>query len=209
MVKACIFYATGRMNLRQNDIVSSGINFYYSVFHNCVSVVSLGPYGGFLNKGIIKWKDRLSAPKKYIPCTHQELISKIEKIDQELAKILTELQEIREYLNYGPYVCSDYKPDWQPILFTCEIDDPKKKLETYDAQIFNAFLKSSEIVNDYLNDTIQKFVFCLWGDQILKLFKGKLIFSDSLYNDSQKIWLQIREKISPRKTSKKINKNPS
>lgn len=88
MVKACIFYVSGRINLSQNDIISSGVNFYYSAFHNCVSIVALSPDGKLLEKGIIKWKDRFNAPKLYIPCSHEELITKTKKIDQEFARIL-------------------------------------------------------------------------------------------------------------------------
>ena len=84
MVKACIFYASGRINLRQNDVISSSINFYYGAFHNCVSIVALSPDGTFLEKGIIEWKDRFNAPNRYIPCTHDELINKTKKIDEEL-----------------------------------------------------------------------------------------------------------------------------
>jgi len=195
MVKACIFYTSGRINLHQNDIISSGVNFYYSAFHNCISIVALSPEGTFLEKGIIKWKDRFNAPNRHIPCSHDELITKTKTIDQELARVLTELKDIREYLSYGPYVCSDHTPHWKPILFTCEIKDIRKKLESYNSRLSDIFCGTPELINDYLHEDIQKLVFCLWGDQVLKIFKGEMIFNNLIYEGCKKIWSQIRKHV--------------
>ena len=197
MIKACIFYANGRMNLRQNDIISSGVNFYYSAFHNCVSLVALSPDGTSLEKGIIEWKDRYKAPSWYIPCSHEELINRTKTIDRKFAEILTELKDIREYLSYGPYVCSDHTPHWQPILFTCEIENIKQRLESCDLRLSTVFRKTPKLVNGYLEEALQRLVFCVWGDQVVKIFKGELIFSNFLYDECEKIWLQIRKNISP------------
>lgn len=198
MVKACIFYANGRTNLRQNDIISSGINFYYSAFHNCVSLAALSPDGTFLEKGIIDWKERFNAPKWYIPCSHEELITRTRLIDKELARVLAELKDIREYLSYGPYVCSDHTPHWKPILFTCEIKDIKRKLESYDAHLSIMFRKTPELVNDFLEKGLQRLVFCLWGDDAIKIFKGELIFNNFLFDECEKIWLQISKSVCPK-----------
>lgn len=197
MVKACIFYASGRINLHQNDIISSGVNFYYSAFHNCVSLVALSPDGTFLEKGIIEWRDRFNAPNWYIPCAHEKLITKTKRIDREFARILTELKDIREYLSYGPYVCSNHTPNWRPILFTCEIKDIKRKLESYDLRLSNMSCETPELINGYLQEGLQRLVFCLWGDDAIKIFRGELIFNKFLYNKCKKIWLQIRKHICP------------
>ena len=202
MVKACIFYANGRMNLRQNDIISSGVNFYYSAFHNCLSILALSPDGTFLEKGIIEWKDRYNAPNWYMPCSHEKLITKTKTVDEKFAKVLRELKNIREYLNYGPYACSDHTPHWKPIIFTCEIKDIKEKLKSYDSRLSDMFHKTPELVSRYLQEPLQKFVFCLWGDNAIEIFKGELIFNNSLYDESKKIWSQIRNYICPKMESK-------
>jgi len=201
MAKACIFYASGRINLCKNDIISSGVNFYYSVFHNCVSIVALSPRGKFLEEGVIDWKDRFNAPKWYIPCSHERLITETKIIDQEFAQILAELKDIREYLSYGPYVCSDHTPHWKPIINTCEIKDIKQKLESYNSNLCKIFSKTPEIVNGYLQEGTPRLVFCLWGDDAIKIFRGELIFSKLLYNEGKKIWLYIRKGICPRTRS--------
>ena len=41
MAKSCIMYNLGKNNLEKGDILFCGINFYYSLFHGCLSVISI------------------------------------------------------------------------------------------------------------------------------------------------------------------------
>lgn len=194
--KGSIFFATGRANLTRQDVISCGINFYYSVFHICTAILAITPQGTFLEKGIIEWKGRFNAPKYYLPCTHDKLIVEMNKIDSQLAKSLVELKELREYICYGPYLCSENTPHWRPIINTCEFPNVKQKLELFHSSF--AFSRISRMISRYLKEKIQKSVFCLWTDQAMKIFKESIEINDSNYEESSKIWSTIREQICPK-----------
>jgi len=195
MAKGCIFLATTKMNFQRRDIISCGINFYYSMFHVCVAILAVTPNGAFLEKGIIDWKDRFSAPKYYLPCSHGRLIKEIRKINSELANFLEELRELREYICYGPYFCSENIPAWQPRIYTCEIENVKQKLESFYFHF--PFNEISELLCDYLKEGIQKTVFCIWVDQIMKIFKESIEINDVTYEESNGIWSIIRKRLCP------------
>jgi hypothetical protein len=104
MAKASISYNLGKANLAHRDLLSAGINFYYSLFHSCLSVVSLTTTAIPVDQCVAEFKKQHELPRYYIPLKHKAAMKLVGQLDQELADELDRLMKIREYLSYGPNI---------------------------------------------------------------------------------------------------------
>jgi hypothetical protein len=110
MAKASISYNLGKANLAHRDLLSAGVNFYYSLFHSCLSVISSTSTAISVDQCVAEFKMRYQLPRYYVPLTHKAVVRLFRQLDQELADELDRLMKIREYLSYGPNVLYDKEP---------------------------------------------------------------------------------------------------
>jgi hypothetical protein len=102
--KALIFYALAEKHLKENDLISTIITSYYSIFHLSVSRIKI--HEGFIFDEEKELCDRNSPDKSKI--THEKVMRIInqlveqKKIDKKYYDCLIELNDLRNYVNYEP-----------------------------------------------------------------------------------------------------------
>ena len=104
MAKASISYNLGKANLAHRDLLSAGVNFYYSLFHSCLSVISSTSNAIPVDQCVAEFKKQHQLPRYYVPLNHSAVVKLVKQLDQKLADELDRLMKIREYLSYGPNI---------------------------------------------------------------------------------------------------------
>jgi len=149
MSKGCISYNLGRVNLVSRDLLSTGVNFYYSLYHSCVSVISSTSTEIPIDLCVAEWKKRAQLPRYYVPLTHSKVKNLIAKLDTGLANELNKLLKIREYLSYGPNVLYelDEKRELSRIrIYTCKFKDLSKEIGSFNTNLPNLISCCAELL---------------------------------------------------------------
>jgi len=138
MSKSCIMYNSGKRNLKNGDLTSSGVNFYYSLYHACLSVVSSTSNKIVVENCIIEQKRREQLPRYYIPLNHTDARNLIGHLDKDLTNELDKLMQIREYLSYGPNIL--YEPSKLSsishiIVYDCRFPSLRHEIERMRSEL--------------------------------------------------------------------------
>jgi hypothetical protein len=155
MAKACVSYNLGRTNLANGDLMSTGVNFYYALYHSCLSVISSTSAKIPVNQCVAEMRMIEKLPRYYVPLSHSETKTSIAELDDDLAKDLEHLMKIRKYLSYGPNIL--YKGDEKGIhlilVYTCKFKDLQKEIESFSSKLPNLISQCCELLKKKLNDT--------------------------------------------------------
>jgi hypothetical protein len=153
MAKACISYVLGKENLANGDLLSAGVNFYYSLFHSCLSVISSTTNAIPIEKCVAEFKNENQLPKYYVPLSHKETVLHTMKQDQELANELQKLMRMREYLSYGPNVLYEEEQGKVRIdMYTRTFKGLPKEIRQVNSRLPNLIGRCCELLKIKLNN---------------------------------------------------------
>jgi len=145
-------YRLGEENLKNGDLLSSGVNFYYSLFHACISVMSLKSTRINTGDFVVEKTDQL--PQKYTPLTHNDAEKIISQYDKKLGHELRELRRLREYLSYGPNVLYEWKTRiTEVIAYNCKFPGWKNDIKRAKLELPRLITNCCKLVKSTLNET--------------------------------------------------------
>lgn len=153
MAKSCILFNLGKENLVNGDILSSGTNFYYSLFHGCLSVISIFTNEVPVEACVIDESQSNKMPSYYIPLRHPRIIELIRQQDVNLANELDELKKIREYLSYGPNVLFNSGKDGSIdniTIYCCRFPNLDKDIKRLQKELPNHIIKCCNLIKEKL-----------------------------------------------------------
>ena len=153
--KGCISFNLGEANIVAGDLLSTGVNFYYSLYHSCVSTISSTSTAIPIEKCVDEWKNRKQLPRFYIPLSHRKTTSLINKLDAKLGEELDNLMNIREYLSYGPNVLYklNRKNELSKILiYTCKFANIKQEIADFSIKLPSLINRCCELTKMKLGD---------------------------------------------------------
>jgi len=155
--KSILFYVLSKESYKNQDIISSTINLYYSIFHLCDGLYEIQPIiecEGIKNHKLL----RLNTKK----------LVHMGKIDPILFNVIDKLYDRRNNVNYEPKTYSRKKGG---IFFhTCRFPDIKKEIGEYQIKMQECYLHFLKFVKDkhvtaLLKDWIMDFpdFYLKWG----------------------------------------------
>ncbi len=200
--KGCICYNLGVANFIANDLLSTGVNFYYSLYHSCVSTISSTSNAILIEKCVDEWKNRTHLPSLYVPLSHSETTKLINKLDVDLGKELNNLKNIREYLSYGPNVLYELdKKDGlsKVLIYTCKFQNLRHEIKDFKARCPSLILRCSELIKMKLSKS-NFFFLILEFYQITKIICDDMGLKQEFVN---KCW-NMMEPFDERSKIKKI-----
>jgi len=148
-------YNLGKRNLENDDLLSSGVNFYYSLYHSCLSVISSTSNKIKVENCVIEWEKREQLPRYYISLSHENTKKSISQFDEKLAYELDRLMEIREYLSYGPNVLyeSGKKREISKItVYCCRFPDLRNKIRRSPSKLSKLINKCCKLLKENLSE---------------------------------------------------------
>ena len=157
MSKSTIFYNLGQANIANCDPLSAGVNFYYSLYHSCVSVISSVSKEIPVDQCVAEWGKKEQLPRFYIPLTHTETKKLIGQLDSELAQELDKLMKIREYLSYGPNILYtlDEKGEFSQIrAYTCKYPNLSREISEMRSRLLSLINRCCELLEQKLGQRI-------------------------------------------------------
>lgn len=155
MAKSCILFKLGKDNLANGDLLSSGTNFYYSLFHGCLSVISVLTNEVPVDACVIDKSQTSKMPSYYIPLRHPRIIELIRQEDVNLANDLDELKRIREYLSYGPNVLFSSGKDGSIkdiTIYCCRFSNLDNDIRRREKELPNKIIRCCALNKKILND---------------------------------------------------------
>jgi len=169
IAKSCIMLHLGKRNLERNDLLSCGVNLYYSLFHACLSVLVLTFKELDIEKCVSEFDYRSRLAPYYIPMSHKNVVNAIRKFDKNLSDELDDLKEIREYLSYGPnlFIKTDQKDNISNItIFTCRISEISEKIKRYSRRLDDRILGIMRIVESTVGKDNFYFISLYFGSVV-------------------------------------------
>jgi len=155
MAKSCILFNLGKDNLANGDLLSSGTNFYYSLFHGCLSVISILTNEIPVEDCVIDKHQSKNIPSYYIPLRHPRIIELIRQQDVNLANELDALKKIREYLSYGPNVLVSSGKDRSInniTIYCCRFPNLDKDIRRLEKELPNQIIKCCNLIKKILSE---------------------------------------------------------
>lgn len=152
--KSILFYIISKENYKREDIVSSTISAYYSIFHLCDALYEIEP--------LIKL-DRKS--HSGIIRNTKKLIKK--NLNKKIFSTIKGLYKRRENVNYEPKLYSN--EDGELKFYTCRFKGLKNEIKDYHKQILGCYLYFGKFVLE--EKKLNYLLFQDFSEQIFDLYR--------------------------------------
>lgn len=155
MAKSCIMYNLGKRCLENGDVLSSGVNLYYSLYHACLSVISSTSNKIEVQKCVTKSKRECELPRYYVPLSHTAAKKLTGRFDKNLADELDKLMQMREYLSYGPNVLYGSQKEAEIseiILYDCRFPNLMDDIQRMNSDLHELIAQCCVLLKERLSE---------------------------------------------------------